>query len=68
MKNRTKSRPDKLTAESARPFRNYGVGVLAQMLSASAEGSTQQRELQHELHAHFGQAIDRVEQFLHHEH
>jgi hypothetical protein len=24
--------------------------------------------LQHELHAHFGQAIDRVEQFLHHEH
>jgi hypothetical protein len=61
-KNATGTAPVKLTE---RPFRNYGAGVLAQMLSASAEGSTRQRELQHELRIRFGQAIDQVEQFLH---
>ena len=63
MKNRTESNPGNLTTD--RPFRNYGVGVLAQLLSASAKGSAQQRELQRELHVRFGQAIDQVEQFLH---
>ena len=35
------------------------------MLSASAEGSAQQRELQRELRVRFGRSIDQVEQFLH---